>query len=180
MSARRSIGALLIAALIIACAGCGSSRLSQTALRIRADAICTKLTRATQPIASPSKRNLDAGFTSIRAALTRLAALRPPQQDEAAYHDMLMRLRASTDSLQASEPLLLRHFRAIKRLEASMRNGINRLPHSKQAARASRRLIQFALQENAVLRPVRRDTRLAAGDARALHLSSCASGISGD
>jgi hypothetical protein len=96
----------------------------------------------------------------MQAGVERLARLHPLPSDEAAYRDLLAKLRDINARLGANEATLLRLQRRLK--ESSGRS-------------ATRTIRRF----RALVSPVESDGLSAAADARALGLGVCATDLSG-
>jgi hypothetical protein len=155
---------LLCSGAVLLASGCGGSgggghRLSEAAFRVRANHICTGLTRQEKPdLSSSSKASVDRNLGRIDDALGQLEGLRPPAGDEARYHALLTRFKRSVAFVKAKEPLLIE-------LTHQLRS------HSSD----SRTMARY----QRIVRPFLRDVARAGADARALGLGACANGLSG-
>jgi hypothetical protein len=125
---------LALSLLLVAAAGCGSGgdkRLSRDEYAKRADAVCRRTNRLTQPPGDISSmpalaRFADAALKPLDRALVELRALRPPKDEQAtagAWLRQLARLRADAarirDLARANDANGLRAFAlaAMKRNE---------------------------------------------------------------
>jgi hypothetical protein len=168
----RASAAIVFLGATLLCIGCGGSRLSESALRAKANGICTKLNGQTESVKIPTRHALEAGIAAVQSGITQLARLRPPARDEATYTDFLARLRSGLAFIKAKGPQLVA-------LEQALEKTMPRRIGDYGPGLAFHRLSQVAGRETTLVRPLEQDVRIAANDARALHLGSCASGITG-
>jgi hypothetical protein len=100
---RRGLLALfLVAAIASGCGSSGEKRLTKEEFAQRADAVCRRTSRLTQPAATPTTmpglaRLAERSLPPLDSALRELRALRPPEAEEPtvrAWLRQLQRLRA--------------------------------------------------------------------------------------
>jgi hypothetical protein len=99
---RGLLALLLVLALASGCGSSGEKRLSKEEFAQRADAVCRRTNRLTQPAAVPTTmpglaRLAEQSLPPLDRALRELRALRPPEDEEAtvqAWLRQLHRLRA--------------------------------------------------------------------------------------
>ena len=161
----RSTLVLCFLGAVLLSTGCGGSggggstrRLSEITFRLRANHICSKLSREAKADTDPnSKSGVKRGFARIDAALNDLGRLNPPAQDEKRYRTLLTSFRRSVDFLKTNRPQLVR---MAKRLQSH--------PSDKRTE----------AQYKQLLRTFEQDIALARLDSTALGLNRCASGFS--
>jgi hypothetical protein len=107
-----------------------------------------------------SRSGFTEGLTRMRAGVKRLSHLHPPPNGEAAYRDLLAKLRDINALLGLNEAKLIRLQRELK----------------ESAGRPATRTIK---RFRALIEPIETDGLRAAADARALGLGVCATDLSG-
>lgn len=151
------LGAVLLSA---GCGGGGGDkRLSRPEFQRRANQICTDLRRREKPdLGSTSKAGVDRNLNRLDGALNDLARLNPPAADESRYRTFLHQFRRGVDFARAKEPLLILLTRQMR-------------AHPTDS--------HTAAQYDTLVRPFVEDIRVAADNAVALGLTSCANGFGG-
>ena len=112
---RGLLALLLVSALASGCGSSGEKRLSKAELAQRADAVCRRTNRLTQPATTPTSmpglaRLAEQSLPPLDRALRELRKLRPPEDEQAtvrAWLRELARLRAEAvrirDRAQAND-----------------------------------------------------------------------------
>jgi hypothetical protein len=157
----RSILVLFACAAVLLAAGCGggSSRLSETAFRTKANGICKDLSRQEKADApSTAKAAVDRNITRLDEAVRKLERLRPPAGDERRYKDFLMSFKQSEAFLKAKEPRVIA-------LGSKVQSG----------AATPSELVAY----QQFVRPFVQHIQAAAAAANDLSLADCANGLSG-
>jgi hypothetical protein len=160
--------------LLLVCVSCGeSNRLSAHDFRLKANALCAKLNREGDSDLRPTKQRLATAIAHVEAGVTQLERLRPPKRDEARYTDFLARLRRTIAFTKLHEAQLLA-------LEQAANHALPRRVADYGRKKPFAHFNKIYRRQEALLRPINHDIRLARRDARALGLRTCASGITGD
>jgi hypothetical protein len=105
---------LALAGTTLALAGCGSGRLSHGDFVRQADAICSAYDAKVKLLTRPTSYDDVVGYVGTTlplyvGALNQLAALKPPQSDEAAVAAWLAAGRKVTASLKQLRAAAMRH-----------------------------------------------------------------------
>jgi hypothetical protein len=100
------LAVLCCCAIVLFVSGCGSARLSQTAFRSRADAICHELGLQTGSAVS-TKAALDKHIRRARAGIGELARLHPSSEDEHSYRDLIATLDRTMSLARTRFPALI-------------------------------------------------------------------------
>ena len=95
---RGLLALLLVLALVSGCGSSGEKRLSREEFAQRADAVCRRTNRVTQPATTPKTmaglaRLADRSLPPLDRAIRELTALRPPADEEATVRAWLRQLR---------------------------------------------------------------------------------------
>jgi hypothetical protein len=95
---RGLLALLLVPALVGGCGSSGEKRLSKPEFAQRADAVCRRTNRLTQPTTTPTTmpglaRLAERSLPPLDRALRELRALRPPEDEEATVQAWLEQLR---------------------------------------------------------------------------------------
>jgi hypothetical protein len=160
-------GTVIVVLFLAVGAGCGSSGLSETAFRAKANSICRDLNRRANADGLPTSKNLQRRIADIERGIAELARLKPPARDKALYSDFLTRLRRLLVFAKDTGPQLLALSQQLERA----------LPKRVSPAGA-RRFKRLARLIASLEKPAQKDARLAGVDARALRLPQCAIGAS--
>jgi hypothetical protein len=160
---RLPIVALFCTALVLLTAACGgssdSSRLSQSEFQAKANHICSELNKQEQPDLKTNSRDaVDRNLGRIDSAVDQLKGLRPPADDEARYQELLKGFERTTAFVRANESVLIE------------------LTRQQQGKASDPRVIA---RYERLVRPFVRQLGIAAADATALGLTTCATGFTG-
>jgi hypothetical protein len=159
-------------ALSLATCACGSTHLSETAFRAKANAVCRRLNQQANSTSSSTISGFRKSLARVDAGINELARLKPPPRDEARYNDFLLRLRKLFAFARAKGPELIA---LMSEIEKAVPQRVGAHP----SRRALRRYERLTRKLTAIEVSVHDDARRVDADARAVHLPACVAGASG-